>query len=98
MAHFPRNGGPLHSDSVAHFPRNIHKSQEIDLKKNTGARWERVAYVILGVGLFILLTIYLLPEERELYRQILEWAAVFSAGGLGGYGIGIRRNNRAPQG
>lgn len=71
------------------------RSQEIDLKKSTGARWERFAYVALGIIFLVFLTMFLLPKHPDMYAQILEWAGLFLAGGLGGYGIGIRRRSRA---
>ena len=71
------------------------RSQEINLRKSIGARWERFAYVALGTIFLVFLTIFVLPKHPDMYAQILEWAGLFLAGGLGGYGIGIRRSSRA---
>ena len=70
-------------------------STYIDLKKSMGAWRERLIYVGLGACLLIFLTLVVLPDSPEMYAQMLEWICLLLAGGLGGYGIGIRRRNRA---
>lgn len=83
------------SEHITTMLEHSGRSQEIDLKKSTGARWERFAYVALGIIFLVFLTMFLLPKHPDMYAQILEWAGLFLAGGLGGYGIGIRRRSRA---
>lgn len=82
------------SDHISTVLDHVGKSQEIDLEKSKWARWERFVYVLIGTGILVCLTIFIFPKDQEVYMQILEWAGIFFAGGVGGYGIGVRKNNR----
>lgn len=64
-------------------------------KKTRGDRWFRLTYVMSGVGVFLFLTWMLLPDQSELYFQILEWIGVFGAGLAGGYGIKTYQDKRS---
>jgi len=68
------------------------KSQEIDSDERKGARRERLGYVGIGAALLVFFTIFILPENPQIYSQILEWVGLFIAGGLGGYGLGVHRS------
>ena len=83
------------SEHITTILGHVGKSQEIDLEKSKGARWERIVYTLLVVGVLVCLTIFIFPENEETYLQILEWAGLFFAGGFGGYGIGVWRSSRA---
>ena len=97
--HFKHMSGPpwlavadkITSDHITTVLGHFGKSQENDHIEGKGARWERVAYVSLGVIVFLFLTIFVMPRDTDTYKQMLQWLGIFSAGGVGGYGIGLRR-------
>jgi len=80
------------SDHISTALGHLGRSQEIDSDERKEAHRERLVYVGIGAALFVFLTIFILPENQQIYSQILEWVGLFVAGGLGGYGLGIRRN------
>ena len=82
-------------DHISTILGHFGKSQEIDLEKSKLARLERIMYVFLGVAILVCMTLFIFPENQEIYLQILEWAGLFFAGGFGGYGIGVRRSSRS---
>lgn len=82
-------------DHISTVLKQVGRSQENNHKRNKLAQRERFAYVSIATGIFIFLTIYLFPENQDIYQQILEWAGILLTGGIGGYGIGIRKSNRS---
>ncbi len=59
-----------------------------------GNRWFRLAYVGIAIIVFIFMTIYMLPEQSDLYFQFLQGAGLFVSGLAGGYGIRSYREKR----
>ena len=72
---------------VTQFLEDASESDAAKHKMHMGNRWFRLAYVGLGVAVFIFLTTYLLPNHSELYFQMLQGLGIFAAGLAGGYGI-----------
>lgn len=70
-------------------------SQQNSDKQSLLARIERFAYVAIVTGMLIFFTIYLFPRDQDMYVQILEWAGILLTGGIGGYGLGIRKSKRS---
>lgn len=64
-------------------------------KKARGDRWFLLVYVMVVVGVFLFLTWILLPDQSELYFQILQGIGVFGAGLAGGYGIKAYQDKRS---
>ena len=52
-----------------------------------GNRWFRLAYVRIAVIIFSFMTVYMLPEQSDLYFQFLQGVGLFVSGLAGGYGI-----------
>ena len=50
-------------------------------------RWFRLFYAVLGIGMFVFLTLWLLPDQADLYVKLLQGLGLFFAGGAGGYGL-----------
>lgn len=51
------------------------------------SRWFTLAYVILFLGLFVFLTIFLVGADKELYKEAVKLFAVFLGGFGGGFGV-----------
>jgi hypothetical protein len=73
-----------------HIDKFLDYSQKDDdnaFKLKSTNRWFYLLYTIIGMGFFVFLIIYLLPQEKELLVDILRLVVAF-AGGLGsGYGL-----------
>lgn len=75
------------SEHVTQFLDNSHKRDMI-------GKWFGLISALSAVSLFVFLTIFLAPDNPELYIEILK-AAIAFAGGMGaGYGIKAYRNRR----
>ena len=57
-------------------------------------RWFRLVYAALGVGMFVFLTVWLLPSQADLYVKLLQGLGLFFAGGAGGYGLKTYRSRK----
>lgn len=94
MASFTRVGVSHHPvfdkfepQHVTQFLTNTHKNQSAD-------RWFRLTYTLIGVAVFIMLSLFLLPQWADIYFDILMYAGIFTAGGAGGYGLKSWRSQR----
>ncbi len=75
---------------------HIHKALENSAQEDkrafeysTAGRRYTMAYVLIGIATFFLLTFYLMPADKELYKQIIQ--LLLAAGGGFGVGYGYRR-------
>lgn len=75
-------------------PEHVSKFLEQSHESDTKSRWFRFAYVVLGISVFVLLTLYLLPSHDDLYFEMLEILGAFGAGVAGGYGIKAYQDQR----
>lgn len=81
-----------------HVTQFLNQSFESDAAKHKtlrGDRWFRLAYVILGVGVFAYLTVQLLPSRSDLYLQMLRGIGLFGSGLAGGYGLRAYQDRRS---
>lgn len=70
-----------------HITKIIDSSDESDKRQYRFALWSRgymTLYILIGIGLFIFLTIYLSKNQADLYKSIVEVLFAF----LGGFGVG----------
>lgn len=70
-----------------HITKIIDSSDESDRRQYRFALWSRgymTLYILIGIGLFIFLTIYLSKNQTDLYKSIIEVLVAF----LGGFGVG----------
>lgn len=51
----------------------------------TSSRWFRLAYVLMGVGMFIFLTYFFGQSNESLYQDIIKMVVIF----VGGFGVGL---------
>lgn len=87
--------GPAHhpifdkfeSAHVTQFLNHAHESDEAGHRLQRGNRWFKLGYVLTGVGVFVFLSVWLLPEHSDLYLDILAGLGLFAAGAAGGYGF-----------
>lgn len=72
-----------------------HVSQFLEISRERDAATRRqlssdrifmFSYFAVIVGIFIFLTIFLLPDNEEIFVNIVTGIGFFTAGGLGGYG------------
>ena len=54
---------------------------------------EHVAYALMGLGVFVFMTLFLLPGHSSLYIEILKGLGIFAAGAAGGYGLKAYRDS-----
>jgi hypothetical protein len=78
-------------EHITKFLDYSQKDDDNEFKYKSSNRWFYFLYSILGVGLFIFLITYLLPQNKELLLDIFKLFVAF-IGGLGiGYGLKILR-------
>ena len=75
------------SDHITDIIRNDSKNDERDFQDSKANRRYRLAYVLIGLISFFVLTFPLLSIDKELYKQVLQVLAVFAGGFGAGYGI-----------
>ena len=63
---------------------NSAKEDERAFEYSTVGRRYKLVYVMIGIAVFFILTVYMMPVDKELYKQLLQGLAVF----LGGFGAG----------
>ena len=105
FAAFSRTSGPAHhpifdkfdSEHVTQFLSQAHETDQDERDVRRSNRWFHLGYTILGVGVFVFLTLSLLPEQSRLYIEIVKGVCVFAAGVGGGYGLKAYQDHRKPQ-
>ena len=83
---------------LRHVTQFLKQSFESDVarhKASRGDRWFRLVHVTLGVGVFAILTVALLPDRSDLYFRILQGIGVFGSGLAAGYGIRAYQDTRS---
>ena len=63
------------------------KDDERSFADSAHSRWFTLVYVILGIALFVFLTIFLVGADKELYKEAVKLFAVFLGGFGGGFGV-----------
>ena len=101
VASFARSGPVYHPifgkfgpEHVTQFLRQTHEQDIGEQRLRKSNRWFHLTYVLTGVVLFALLTWLLLPEQADLYLDILQGLAIFVGGGGGGYGLRAYQDSR----
>ena len=74
-------------EHVTQFLNYAHENETAEARFRSSSRWFRLGYIGIAVGVLVLLTVFLLPDNRELYFEILKGAAIFAGGVGGGYGL-----------
>ena len=105
FARFTRTSGPAHhplfekfeSGHVSQFLSQTHEADQEERALRRSSRWFHFGYTILGLGVFVFLTVLLLPEQSELYTEIVKSVCVFAAGAAGGYGLKAYQDQRRSQ-
>lgn len=71
------------------------KDDERSFKNVTQSRNYNLIYVILFIALFIFVTVFLVGNDTDLYKEIIKIFAIFAGGFGGGYGVKtfMDRNN-----
>ena len=64
------------------------KNDERTFAASKADRRYRMAYILIGIVAFFALTVYLMPLDKELYKQIVQ--LLIAAGGGFGAGYGVR--------
>ena len=82
------------SEHVTQFLGQAHEQDIEELRLRKGRRWFRLIYVLIGVAVFAFLTLLLLPEQANLYLDILRGLGIFAAGAGGGYGLKAYQDSR----
>lgn len=70
-----------------HITKIIDSSEQSDKRQYRFALWSRgylTLYILIGIGLFVFLTIYLSKNQADLYKSIVEVLVAF----IGGFGVG----------
>ena len=82
------------SEHVTQFLENLSEKEKASQKLRSSNRWFRLAYVALGIGTFVFLTLLLMPDRSELYFQLLQGLGLFGSGFAGGYGFKSYQDRR----
>ena len=77
----------LEREHVTQFLDHAHESDTNESRFRSSSRWFRLGYVLIGVAIFVFLTVFLIPGQSALYFEILKGIGIFAAGVGGGYGI-----------
>ena len=105
VASFARSSGPAYhpifekfdSEHVSQFLAQTHETDQEERQLRRSDRWFRLCYVLIGVVIFIFLTLFLLPDHAALYLEILKALGIFGAGAAGGYGLRAYQDRRPDQ-
>ena len=81
----------------AAVPHTTPSSRSSSLSLRRGDLWFRLGYVLIGVIIFVFLTLFLLPDHAALYLEILKALGIFGAGAAGGYGLRAYQDRRPDQ-
>ena len=71
--------GKFEAEHVTQFLDHAHKHDIDDSPFRSTGRWFRLAYVLIGVAIFVFLTLFLLPDQSTLYFEVLKGIGIFSA-------------------
>ena len=74
-------------DHVTQFIQQMREQDNGERALRKGNRWFRLIYVLVGVAVFVFLTLLLLPEQADLYFELLKGLGFTVAGAAGGYGL-----------
>ena len=66
---------------------SLEKESEREFEDIKASRWFRLGYLILFVGVFIFITVFLVDKDIEIYREILRILAIFGGGFGAGFGL-----------
>ena len=86
-------------EHVSQFLKNSHERDTATRRQLSTNRNYTLTYFLIIVGIFIFLTIVLLPENKEFFVEILKAIGYVTVGGFGGYGWHVHRSesrNREP--
>lgn len=100
-----RTVGPAHhpifekfdSEHVTQFLSQAHEADQQERAVRRSNRWFYLLYAVLGLGLFVFLTLWLLPDHSKLYTDFLTAVGLFFAALAGGYGLKAYRDERRSQ-
>lgn len=84
----------LEAQHITHILENSAARSQDAARQARADRWFRLVYVALGVGIFVFLSLLLLPDHSDLYSKVLQQLGSFLAGGAGGYGLSQYRSKR----
>lgn len=88
----------LEPQHVTQFLDNFHEAEKDERQLRKGNRWfvifERVFFSLTIAGLFVFLTILLLPGQPDFFLEILKIFGAAILGGFGGYGIRAHQDQR----
>lgn len=98
---FARSGPAYHpifekldSEHITQFLQQTHDQEKGERELQKRDQWFRLVYVLSGIFVFAFLTMFLLPDQADLYLRILEYFGVFAAGAGGGYGLKAYQDSR----
>ena len=98
---FRRSGPAFHpifdrfqAEHVTQFLEHSRDRERDDYQLKRGGRWFRLAYALCGIGLFVFLTVILMPRHSDLYFKLLQGVGLFVAGVAGGYGLKTYRDRQ----
>ena len=61
---------------VTQFLNHAHEHDCEDSRFRRGSRWFRLTYVLIGIAIFVFLTLFLLPAHADLYfGRVEDWRA-----------------------
>lgn len=102
VAGFAKRSGPAYhpifekfeSQHVSQFLTQAREEDREERQFRGGNRWFRLGYVGISVGVFLFLTLFLLPDHSALYLELLKVLGAFGAGIAGGYGLRAYQERR----
>lgn len=78
----------MNEEHIHKFLDHTQQDDEHQYMIRRSNRWFNLSYVVLGLGIFLFLIVYLLPDNKEILVDLLKLIVAF-AGGLGS-GIGLK--------
>ena len=79
-----------------HVSQFLNQSQELEQEERRLERSNRsfrLVYALMGLSVFVFMTLFLLPEHAGLYIDMLKALGIFAAGAAGGYGLKAYRDS-----
>ena len=73
---------------------NSHEIEKEDFKFRRSSRWFHLAFVGVGVGVFVFLAVFLNSVGQwDTFVEIVKGLVIFAGGAGAGYGVGRRRSS-----
>lgn len=84
----------VESEHISQFLKNANEKDAAVRRKISTDRNYALVYFFTFIGIFIFLAIMLLPDNKEIFFNLMKDLGLLIAGGFGGYGLHAYRSGK----